>query len=168
MKTNVISGNLATITADGLITAVNSGGMWFGGIDRVIQSVAGGLFHNQLSQKELADSEAHFITGNNTNKGAFKNVVFVIDDLKLKLHRIVLAGLKEAEKNQLSTVSLPTIRMGVMLGVVEKTQEEALEEMARAIRLFKASNPSFVKTITFVVYQNQELETQLKKVLAEN
>jgi len=108
-----------------LITAINSSGMWFGGID---------------------------------------GVIFIIDNLKKKLHEIVLAGLQEAEKNQLSSVTLPTLRMGVMLGVVEKTEEEAIEEMAMAIHLFKGNNPAYVKNITFVVYSNQNI---LRKLTAK-
>lgn len=166
MKIQVISGNLSAIKADVLITAINSGGMWFGAIDRLIQSVAGGLFHNQASQEKLNDGQAYFTPGNITNQGSFTNVIFVVDDLKKNLHQIILAGLKEAEKQGLKSVTLPTIRMGVMLGVVEKSEDEALEEMARAIRLFESSRPSSVKTITFVVYQNPKIEAKLKRLLS--
>jgi O-acetyl-ADP-ribose deacetylase (regulator of RNase III) len=38
---SVISGDIAQVKSDAIITAINSGGAWFGGIDRVINNVAG-------------------------------------------------------------------------------------------------------------------------------
>ena len=165
MNVSVIIENIATVKSDALITAINSSGMWFGGIDGVIYNIAGNYFHNRLAHaidKGLGEGEAFLAKGVPTSPTrGFNDVIFVIDNLQKKLHEIVLAGLNEAEKNQLASVTLPTLRMGVMLGVVEKTEEEAIEEMAMAIRLFKSSNPAYVKNITFVVYSNQNILRKL-------
>lgn len=166
MKIQVISGNLSAIWADALIAVINSDRNWFGAIDEVIKSVAGRLFHDQVTKETLIDGQAHFTRGNMNNSGSFKNVIFVIDDLGKRLHEIILAGLKEAEKQGLDTVTIPTIRMGIAIGLVEKSEDEVLEEMARAIRLFESSRPSSVKTITFVVYQNPKIEAKLKRLLS--
>ncbi len=169
MKKQIISGDISSIESDALITAVNSSGMWFGGIDGVIRRAAGNFFHQQLASNlsSLSDGKAFFAPGEKLkHQGKFKNVIFVIDDLQMKLHQIVLEGLKEAEKRQTGHVTIPTIRMGVMLGVVEKTEDEALEQIAMAIRVFEKSNPTFVKQISFVVYQNQALEKGLAKKIS--
>jgi len=44
---NAQNGDVASVRADALITAISSSGMWFGGIDRAIQRVAGSMFHTQ-------------------------------------------------------------------------------------------------------------------------
>ncbi|MBI2062436.1 MAG: hypothetical protein HYT64_01985 [Candidatus Yanofskybacteria bacterium] len=61
--------------------------------------------------------------------GAFVNVVFVVDDLKRPLHQVIYDGLRAASDAGFKSVSLPPVRMGVMLGVVEKSVNEAVAEM---------------------------------------
>jgi len=167
-KINVVSGDIARVKADALITAINSGGMWFGGIDGVIQRAAGNLFHQQAAKAALVDGKAVVARGNNNSVAHFKNVVFVVDDLQRPLHEIVLAGLSAADDAGFATVSLPTIRMGVILGVVEKTPQEAVGEMAQGVSMFLAKNPKAVKDITFVVYNDAELERLLANTLTAN
>ncbi|MBU6501073.1 MAG: macro domain-containing protein [Patescibacteria group bacterium] len=161
-KIEVVSGDIARVESDALITAINSGGMWFGGIDGVIQRAAGELFHQQAANAKLVDGEAIVARGGNRNSGKFKNVIFVVDDLTRPLHQIVLAGLRTAETSGFSSVSLPTIRMGVMLGVVEKTPQQAVSEMVHGVNIFLSENPKSVQNITVVVYN----ETNLHRLLA--
>ena len=106
-----------------IITAINSGGAWFGGIDGAIQNVAGNMFHAQAAANmPLTDLQTIVAEGHsNGHQGRFDNVVFVVDDLQSPLEDVVYEGLKAAHKQKYPVVSLPTIRMGVMLGAVEQT-----------------------------------------------
>ncbi|EKD93018.1 MAG: hypothetical protein ACD_28C00275G0001, partial [uncultured bacterium] len=54
----VLSCDIGQTPAKGLITAVNSGEMWYGGIDRVIETNAGSMFHSQLRSIPLVDGKA--------------------------------------------------------------------------------------------------------------
>lgn len=167
MKTpNVVvtSGDIASFRVDALITAINSGGVWAGGIDAVIARNAGNTFHKQAAAvMPLSHGQVVVAKGNDGNHAAFKDVVFVVDDLQSRLSDIVYNGLVGASKAGYATVALPTIRMGVMLGVVENSTAEAVNEMVDAVRRFNADNPqTSIKTITFVVYNNAATELALR------
>ena len=169
MKVNIVSGDVTQTTADALITAINSGRMWFGGIDGAISRVAGNLFHRQASAN-LPDKQGGTVVAKSNgtrHNGEFKNVVFVIDDLKGPLHEIVQNGLTTASDEGFKTVTLPTIRMGVMLGVVEKSKEEAVDEMVKGVKLFLKKNPkTSIENITFVVYVDPDTQEMLQRKLA--
>lgn len=114
-------------------------------------------------QTVVAKGDGHVL------KGAFKNVVFVVDDLHRPLREIVYNGLKAASDAGFAKVSLPTIRMGVMLGKVEKSVDEAVSEMASGVRKFMADHPkTSVEDITFVVYNDQCTQSLLDSVLKAN
>jgi len=160
MRVRVFSGDIAKVEADALITAINSGGMWFGGIDDVIIRQAGGVFHSQAAAaKPLKDGQTVVAKANgHQHNAAFGNVVFVVDDLEQKLRKVVFAGLNAAADAKFKSVSLPTIRMGVMLGIVEKSKLEAVNELVEGIKLFlKAKPKSSVKSLTFVVYNDPQI-----------
>lgn len=168
-KTEVLvqEGDIAQVSTDALITAINSEGMWFGGIDGVIQRAAGNLFHARAAASMPLTHEQAVIaySGSRAHRGAFKNVVFVVDDLQGPLRNIVYQGLKAAHDAGFKTVTLPTIRMGVMLGAVEKTQTEALNEMTQGVRTFLLETPEGLDRITFVVYNNPDLKRELESAL---
>ena len=161
MKVKIVSGDISKVKADALMTAINSGGAWFGGIDGVIQGCAGGLFHGQASAAaplKHGQTIVAMCDGGKSHKGRFTNVVFIVDDLKGKLNEIIFNGLVAAADANFASVSLPTIRMGVMLGVVEKSKEEAVGEMVKGInRFLKAKPDSSIKELTFVVYNDPEI-----------
>jgi O-acetyl-ADP-ribose deacetylase (regulator of RNase III) len=157
---DLVNGDIAHVPADALITAINSGGAWFGGIDGVIQRVAGNLFHSQAkAAMPLTDGQIIVAMGNGQkNNGAFRNVVFVVDDLKRPLHQIIFNGLVAASEAGFRSVTLPAVRLGVMRGVVEKSNREALAEIAKGIQLFLDEHPGTpLEQITFVVYSDSEI-----------
>lgn len=164
VQVNVSSGDIARVEADALVTAINSGGMWFGGIDGVIQRCAGGQFHQQASAAAPLEDGKTVVARGKPHKGAFRNVVFVVDDLQRPLREVVLAGLRAADEAGFKTVTLPTIRMGVMLGAVEKTVQKAVEEMVAAVTAFK-DNASSVESVTFVVYNDDNTQRLLADAL---
>ena len=167
-KVKVISGDITRVSVDALITAINSGGMWFGGIDGVINRVAGNLFHSQAAAKmPLRDGQTVVACNSGrAHDGAFKNVVFVVDDLKQPLRTIIYNGLIAASSASFKTVSLPTIRIGVMLGVVEKSASEAVSEMAKGVSTFLAEHHNTpLEQITFVVYRDPDTHHLLESAL---
>lgn len=164
---SVITGDISGIPSNALITAINSGGMWYGGIDRVIQRNAGEAFHSQAAAAmPLKDGQTVVARGESfPNKAMYENVVFVVDDLERPLNEIITAGLRAADEAGFESVSLPTIRMGVMLGTVKKTTEEAVHEMVKGLIAFQESELKSVKTITFVVYNDVVTERLLKEAI---
>jgi O-acetyl-ADP-ribose deacetylase (regulator of RNase III) len=165
---SAITGDLTQTKCDAIVTDVNSGGMWFGGIDGAIQRVAGDAFHSQVRRMLPLKHGATVVAKNNGGKhqGAFSNAVFVIDDLQGPLNEIVYNGLKAASDAGFKSVCLPTIRMGVMLGVVEKSRDEAATEMIRGVGRFIDGNPnSSIEHITFVVYVDPETQELLQSNL---
>lgn len=165
MKISYIFGDISKTPSDALITAINSGGAWFGGIDGVIQRVAGDLFHKQaISHMPLKDGQT--IVARGIGMTNFKNVVFVVDDLKKKLREIIFNGLQTASDAGFSSVTLPAIRTGVMLGAVERSIEEAVTEMAQGVKDFVEKNPNTnLNNITFVIYSEQRTMELMKKIL---
>jgi O-acetyl-ADP-ribose deacetylase (regulator of RNase III) len=167
LNINVISGDISKIKSDAIITAINGSGAWFGGIDNVIRNTYGDYFHNKLLKNSddysFEDGKAFFISGEFQSANTFQNVIFVIDNLKKLLREIIFNGLLEADKQKLTSITIPTLRMGVMSRVVEETEDEALEEMRKGVQLFKSYTPYFTKNITFVVHENAFLTERLKQ-----
>lgn len=164
---SVIAGDISGVPSNALITAINSEGLWYGGIDRVIQGKAGNGFHSQAtSAMPLRDGQTVVARGKGiSNGGKFENVVFVVDDLERPLNEIVSAGLRAADNSGYESVTIPTIRMGVMLGIVEKTTEEVAHEMAKGIATFKEAGQQSLKSITFVVYNDAVAERILREAM---
>lgn len=171
-----ISGDITRVDSDAIITAINSSGLWFGGIDGAIQRVAGSIYHGQVAQKfaqgELSDLKVVVARGNhNDHKGKFDNVVFVIDDLKSELSNVIARGLEEADVAGFKKVTIPAIRTGVMLGAVETSLEQVVDEYVKGIRKYIIGKTvdhmqeTGIKRITFVTYNNPELEDILYRAL---
>ena len=169
MQVEVRSGDISRVSADALITAINSDGMWFGGIDGVIQRSCGGnIFHSQ-AEAAMPLKHGDTVVANSLGlprKNTFQNVIFVVDDLQGPLHQIIYNGLVAAAEAGFASVTLPTIRMGVMLGVIEKSMQEATREMAKGVKKFLAEYPeSSLSVATFVVYRDEPTRAQLEKDL---
>jgi O-acetyl-ADP-ribose deacetylase (regulator of RNase III) len=161
----VLQGDITQIPADGIMTTVNSGGAWYGALDRAISRVAGGMYHGQLDPGNLKDGQV-VVAGQSGHTGAnFKDVVFVVDDLQQPLGNLVYQGLKSADEAGLKSVNLPAFRTGVMAGAME-SKEEAVKATAEAIRRFQAENPSSLKDIQVVVHRDPELAKQFERALA--
>ena len=166
-----ISGDITSVNSDAIITAINSGRLWFGGIDGAIQRVAGNIYHNQAMNEELSDLKVIVARGDHNNhKGKFDNVVFVVDDLRSELRGVIARGLEEADAAGFKNVTIPAIRTGVMLGAVEKSLEQVVDEYMKGIRRYvgrkrvKGQVPG-IQAIAFVTYNNPELEEILHRIL---
>ena len=138
-KTYMTEGDITRIPADALMTAINSGGLWFGGIDGAIQRVAGDLYHRQAgAAMPLRNLQTVIARGGARpdRKIGFRDVVFVVDDLESPLNDVIYTGLEAASNENYKHILVPTIRMGVMAGAREKTPQEAVRKMARGVSDF--------------------------------
>jgi|GEM_PF-938692 len=165
----VSQGDITKMPANAIVTAINSEGMWFGGIDGAIQRVAGNHYHAQAGARmPLSDLQTIVAKGNRKDhQGEFDNVVFVVDDLRSSLDKVVYTGLEVASKEGYQSVLLPTIRMGVMLGAVEKTPEEAVDRMGNGVREFlhKYGSSTKIGDLRFVVYNDPKITNMLREGL---
>lgn len=151
---DVVDDDITRINADGLVTTINSGGAWFGGLDRAIQRTSGLMFHAQArAAMPLTDGAVVYAPERGPHGGKFDSVLFVVDDLRVPLYSLVTSALEAAEQIGLKSVSIPTIRTGVMAGIRE-SRNEAIAELARAINDFVESSIKLDK-INVVVYRNK-------------
>lgn len=154
-KVNVVDGDITQIKADALITAINSSGMWFGGLDSALQRSSGSQFHAQAqATMPLSDGQIIYAPAQVEHHGAFSAVLFIVDDLAQPLYELVTLALESAVKHELLTVTIPTIRTGVMAGVYEP-RNKALEDLGGAINDFTRKHENALDEITIVVYGNE-------------
>lgn len=164
----VQDGDITKIRADAILTAINSGGMWFGGIDGAIQRVAGGLYHSQAQQAmPLYDLQTVVAKGNRTRHyGFFDDVVFIVDELASPLDQVLYNGLEASHNEAYKNILVPTMRMGVMAGVRE-SPEEAVQKMGEGLKRFMDNYAHKIRLedITFVVYNDAQTQKRLSNVL---
>lgn len=165
VQVTVKRGDITEIPADMLITAINSDGAWFGGIDDAIQRVAGPMFHNQAAAVRLRDGDTVLAKANGSHGGAFRDVVFVVDDLRRPLSQIVEASLKAADEAGATSVTLPALRTGVMAGEYESPLQ-AIAQAGIGVRKFVGARPAHIRRITFVIYNDPASERALRSTLA--
>ena len=161
----VVQGDITQILTDAIMTAINSGGMWCGGVDDAMQRVAGDQYHTQAAKAmPLSDLQTVIAKGNASNhRGKFNDVVFVVDDLKSSLDKVVYTGLEAAHKEGYGQLLLPVMRMGVMAGVVERTPEETIAKLGQGIERFmhQYGKQTKLENLTFVVYSDPNTAGQL-------
>jgi len=153
---NVVDGDITKIKADALITAINSGGLWFGGLDGAIQRSSGFMFHAQAqAAMPLTDGHIVFAPKRGPHNGKFEAVLFIVDDLHEPLYDLITLALEAAVSHKFMSVNIPTIRTGVMAGVYEP-RSKALSELARAVNDFIEKNPNKLDDVNIVVYGNKD------------
>lgn len=171
MKINVVDGDITRIPADALITAINSGGMWFGGVDRAIMRVAGDQYHAQLSRRleearnedpAHVSSSAFYVLKAVDHDCRFDDVIFVIDDLDRPIDELVYQGLELALDNACQRVLLPAIRLGVMKDVAG-TPEEKVAGVASALKFWERSA---LEEASVVIYNDLTLSNQFREALS--
>ncbi|MBT5023073.1 hypothetical protein HOK51_08215 [Candidatus Woesearchaeota archaeon] len=154
----LMQGDLTQVPVDAIMTAINSGAMWFGGIDGAIQRAAGTRYHDQAMQNmPLKNLDVVDAKGDSDNHaGMFDNVIFVVDNLESSLDQVVYKGLEAAHNIGYETLAVPAIRMGVMQGVVEKTPEETVRKIGEGVLNFLEvyGDKTSLKELTFVVYND--------------
>jgi O-acetyl-ADP-ribose deacetylase (regulator of RNase III) len=170
-KVNTISlvkGDIARVKAQALFAPINSGGMWFGAIDGVIQRNAGGQFHNQV---RLPKKHGDVIVARKqtAHRGDFEDVIFIIDDLEGPVSDLVYNILKAASDAGYTNGSLPAFRTGVMKGAYEPTVKDAVAGTFEGIQRFYEENPdSNFSNLIFVIYDSPEVLSLLKTTPLED
>lgn len=163
LKIKVVAGDIVQIEADGIITPINSQELWFGGIDRAIQSVAGELYHNQARKLPLSNLMTVAAKGDQSqHQGKFDHVIFVVDDLVSTLDQVVMTGLEAANLAELKSVLIPSMRTGVMQGIVESSLAEVADNLIFGINEhFNDFPDSTIESVTVVVYNNPMFEAAI-------
>jgi O-acetyl-ADP-ribose deacetylase (regulator of RNase III) len=162
----VCLGDIGEVEADALITAINPLGedYWTGRVDDVIRDLAGNQFHDQAQALQPeTDGETIVARKKSAHLGAFGDVVFVVDSLVSALRSVVLAGLVAADNAGYQSVTLPMMRMGVMIGAVERTKAETVQEMVAGVRAFLDLQTESLQSITLVVHNDSEVEELLRQ-----
>lgn len=165
MKITVISGNIGAIPSDALITTVNSAGLWFGAIDGLIQQYTTNSPHDILRDTlpHMHESSAISVAAEGS---AFKNVVFVIDDLHEDLWVPIYNALNAAEVARHKVITIPTVRFGVMLWVKEKSINEYIAQFIKGIREWVLDNDNpYIQEIIIVVYNDPFMVDLLTKAV---
>ena len=168
----ILPGDITVVPADALLTLITSGGDWRGRVDGAIMRKAGQQFHQIAAQRmptSVRQGDVIFADGSRIrHHGAFRHVLFVIDDLQLPLKNLVKAGLEAAFAYALQSVSLPLMRTGVMAGIVEKTPGDVAFQMAEAIKEVAAAHPSEKMEVNIVIYADpQQWSQRLLATLSE-
>ena len=166
MDINVLDGDIMHVPADAIITAINSGGMWFGGIDGLLMSAAGNQFHDQAADALARDRHTQTViaTSRRPHLGFFDRVVFVIDDLEEPLNVVVRRGLNAASVAGIKRVAMPLIRFGVM-AEVGGTRQSKVHDIAMAIQGQTTDVTNRLESLTVAVYGDLELSTMLRHEL---
>jgi hypothetical protein len=158
----LVKGDIAKVKSQAMFVPINSGGMWFGAIDGVIQRAAGSQFHNQV---RLPKKHGDVIVARKKqpHNGAFEDVVFIIDDLEGPVSDLVYTIMKGASNAGYTDGSLPAFRTGVMKGAYEPTVKDAVVGIFQGIQRFYEENPaSGLSNLTFVIYDSPEVLSLLK------
>lgn len=153
-RITVFNGDIATVQAHTLIATINSTGYWDGAIDNVIGRCAGSMFHDQArAAMPLKDGQYVYARQTRPHDGSFENVLFAVDDLKLKAYSVVTNALRAAAYNEISSVSLAPIRTGNHADAFEP-RAQALTEVALAVQDFVDDDTLSIDEITLVSYYN--------------
>ena len=170
-KLQVLEGDITRISADAIVTPINSFDCWYGGIDYAIQRVAGEFYHNQ-ARKTMPLKNLQTIIARGLpefkNKFLFKDVVFVVDDVVSSLNKVIYNGLEAASKENYQTILVPAMRLGEAKGIYEKTENEVIDNMSLGVREFldKYSIATNLEKINFVIYNDPQLTTKITEGLS--
>lgn len=152
-------GDIADVEVDAVIVPINTMGVYESGVAAVVRSCAGTMFQDQATAAmPLFDGKVIVAGKTAQHRGAFGDVVFVVDGLHDPVELVVERALKAASDAGYKTVSLPAIRTGVMLGAAEPDAESAVRGIMRGVKSYLDSSPfNVIKEIHFVVYRDPKL-----------
>ncbi len=156
----VEQGDIARVPAQAIVTTIDSAKNWRGPTDHAISGVAGGQYHAQAlwqaEQAPLYDGQILLANRMQPHGGAFEKVLFLVDDLKRPVGDVVSAGLLEADRLKLNSVTLPPLR---------PDQPGSTEAVASAIKRFSQAQPVHLRQVTVVVSDNPQLAEDYRNAL---
>jgi O-acetyl-ADP-ribose deacetylase (regulator of RNase III) len=173
INVRVVRGDLMTTPAKAVVQNINSWGpgSWGGKVDRVMMATAGTGYHKQLADHlgQFGDLKTFVARGRKQpGRTAFEHVVFVGDNWRSPLKKVVCNGLECANTEGYPSVAMPAMRFGTMSGVVEKTPAATAAAMVQGIKSFAAQHQggTSVRDVTIVVHRNQGTIDALNASLA--
>ncbi|MEI7689686.1 MAG: hypothetical protein WCI79_01820 [Candidatus Saccharibacteria bacterium] len=157
MKVQIVSGNIAEVPADVLITRLDSSsqgfaGNWHDNVSKAIIRTSGTKFHDQLAD---VDGTLLLAFGDDSQSCVYRNVLFVLEESSENLYDMVIRVLKEADENKMSSASLPAFFTSNFYDDHDvRINESLLSELHRAVVDFTASKPQNLKELFLVIYEN--------------
>lgn len=161
VKIEVSEGDATQIPCDALIACI-TGKLWFGGIDRAIQRVAGGKFHAIAAKEDLEDGK--IIWANPHTTTLFRAVCFIVDDVTLPLKRLVWDALQVCADHGARYIVLPALRSGVMLDIAPESGKAGIvQAILGGIRGFERDEPGVELSINLCVFHDPDLAAMFRK-----
>jgi hypothetical protein len=159
VSVKVLSGNITQVKADALITTIRPDGSLIDLIDDELKENTEHVFHDMVAGMSLRNLEAVTISAPRRHHGEFEHVIFVPHTPQVELHKVVMAGLCEAEVRRINSVVLPVIRNGL------EVRPNDARDTVLAIATFVESRPSFVGIIS-IVTNSPRAQQYLKRVFS--
>lgn len=160
----VTEGDITLVHTDAIATLINSGGLWFGGLDTAIQRRAGNVYHSIAHHigrtQGLRDGQVVYAYGPAERSWPFRDVIFVVDDLHMQLNDLVYIAVEEAYQKQCESVSLPLMRTGVMRNAVEPVEQVPMlmvNGIQRAVDLYGSGSLGNRMAINIVAYSDRDI-----------
>lgn len=152
MDIRVVDGDITQVRADALITAYTAESSWLGGIDGAIVEASKNQYHTQFATELALNTtdtiEAVCVEQRAEHSGAFRDVIFVLDELRsLPMETVVKRGLDVAIKHGHSDISMPVFRQGTMPGVLSAPTDEVYE-MIDTLRTYVDCGISHLTIVT--------------------
>ncbi|MEK6914319.1 MAG: hypothetical protein AABW83_01590 [Nanoarchaeota archaeon] len=96
----------------------------------------------------------------------FRDNIFIFDDLKSSLNKIIYTGLVAANNEGYQSISVSTVEM-INRVLQDETPQEAIERIAEGVKDFlcEYSKKTKLENIKFVVYNNPYLAENMSSVL---
>ena len=169
MLIKAISGDIARIQADAVVSFISSPGTCSSVADRAIRRVSGWQYYETLDNirgsVKLFDGQVEIVKRRVTHTGGFRDVVFVVDNIKRPLGKIVQITLEAVQAAGYSKVSLPAMRTGIMSGIFEKDNQEVVSEIISGIVSYSIKNPESKLEIFIVVYEDETYFKMIESAL---
>lgn len=162
---SVVLGDIVQTEADALISAVDHAGPWAGELNVAIVGVAGPMFQTQASvEYRFRRPPAVVAKKVSAHQGKFGDVVFVTDNPDRGLSAVVVSALTAADDSGYRHVSLPPIRMEVVLErgrrvvrALEREVRQAAAEIVSGIYAFATRRPTrSIQKISLVVHTQRQ------------
>ncbi|MEQ1920283.1 MAG: hypothetical protein ABL955_13910, partial [Elusimicrobiota bacterium] len=165
LTVEVLKGDITKLRTGAVVTTVQEKHLCGGGVNAVIGAANPCFFAQLQKAPELEDGKALLARGD--GKGPIDNVLFIKDKNEKPLADIVYEGLKAADKAGLESVAVPAMRAGSVFGAVERTYKEIVFEIRKGVERFLAEARTALKTVSFVVHNDERLATQLQNAFTE-
>lgn len=158
LKVTLVDADAAEQACDAIITAVDCGGMWSGGVNSAVNSLGGPEFH-RLAREYPArfNGDSIIFRRIREHTGGFRDVIVMYDGLTCPLGGMVVTALSTADYAGLKVVCLPALRTGSRLGRFEPDVSAVVREIVTALKNVAARHRQALQEVIVAVRGNKEV-----------